>query len=164
MTYRVYLGFTGNEAVLGHSAVSIDWEPGTEKYLVKIYDEIGAVPHETELALLQKCLALKGESKEAQGLKVVGANTEANRIRIGIYRECAAILSKAWGALHVTRIQEETSVRNSVAFNYYKVAYTSNADIQSQSSIFLARCSSPGGNLCTELSRPVHCSLAVPQE
>jgi cyanobactin maturation PatA/PatG family protease len=49
-----------------------------------------------------------------------------------IYDQISRITGKARGALHLTRIREPDAKRNSVSFNYYKVAYTANADIKEE--------------------------------
>jgi hypothetical protein len=119
MAYRVYFGFSGTEERTINSAVSIDWVPATSQYFVKTYDEICAVPRQTELEVLRECLA-SDASEELTGDQLL------------IYDQISRITGKARGALHMTRIREPDAQRNSVSFNYYRVAYTANADIKEE--------------------------------
>jgi hypothetical protein len=119
MAYRVYFGFSGTEERTINSAVSIDWVPATSRYFIKTYDELRTVPRETELKVLGECLA-SDASEELTGDHLL------------IYDQISRITGKARGALHMTRIREPDAQRNSVSFNYYKVAYTGNADIREE--------------------------------
>jgi hypothetical protein len=117
MTYRLYFGFSQADEETGNSAVSIDWVPWSQDFLIKTYDELQAIPRSRETALLQECL---GSGGAPAGLAAT------------VYDVCVRVTGKARGALHVTHVREPGGSRSSVAFNYYRCAYTATEDLQAE--------------------------------
>lgn len=128
LAYRIYLGFGEKEKTTGKNAVSIDWVPGTEQYIVKTYDERGSVSRANQLAILQACLFPEDLPDSPDLSNRSGQQSD----RTLIYQQCVQILDQAGEDLYLTLVQEEAGQRSSVAFNYYKLPRTTNREIQPQ--------------------------------
>lgn len=131
MSYRIYLGFGGEELRTVDSAVSIDWDPASGAWLRKQYDELRAIPRARELAVLDQVLGAQA-----------GGPHEALAVRVR--DEIASITGRARGALHVTQVREADGGRTSAAFNYYRCAYTGNEDIAAELDRLAAAFELPG--------------------
>lgn len=131
MSYRIYLGFAGEELRTVDSAVSIDWDPASGAWLMKQYDELRAIPRKRELAVLDHVLGAR-------------AGDPHHALAVRVRDEIASITGRARGALHVTQVREADGARTSAAFNYYRCAYTGNEDIAAELDRLAAAFELPG--------------------
>ncbi|MEM7050990.1 MAG: hypothetical protein AAF604_15075 [Acidobacteriota bacterium] len=114
MTYRIYLGFVGNEAENSSTAVSIDWVPTSGKFLVKTYDEPSTVKRPEQLEILRQCLMV-GDDPDL-GARVLESMT--------------AITGAAKCEFQLSRARENEGRRRSVAFHYGACPEIRNRDIR----------------------------------